>query len=94
MGNVKEIRHLTVEEALYCVGDKEQIHTFINAPFGLIGADWSRENLIEKLENAQDIQIGGEACRNMGHGIVLSHKGRKNKAIYILLNATTKSYLN
>ena len=75
MGNVKEIRHLTVEEALYCVGDKEQIHTFINAPFGLLGADWSREYLVKQLESAEDIQIGGETCRNMGHGIVLFPKG-------------------
>ena len=85
MGNVKEIRHLTVEEALYCVGDKKQIHTFINAPFGLIGADWSRENLVEKLENAQDIQIGGEACRNMGHGIVLFPQGAKKQSDFYFI---------
>lgn len=75
-----EIVHLSIEEALYCIGDKEYIHTFINAPFGLIGADWGKDEVIEHLQNAEDIQIGGEVCRAMNHGIVVFPKRAKKQS--------------
>ena len=75
-----KIVHLNIEEALYCIGNKEYIHTFINAPFGLIGADWSKEELIEHLQTAEDIQIGGEGCRAMNHGIVVFPKEAKKQS--------------
>lgn len=78
MGN-KQI-HLTKEEVLSCLKNNDYVHTFINAGFGLIGADWSIENLIEKLDNAEDIQIGGESCRAMQHGIVIFPKNAKKQS--------------
>ena len=69
-----KIVHLSIEEALYCIGDKEYIHTFINAPFGLIGADWGKDEVIE------DIHIGGEVCRAMNHGIVVFPKRAKKQS--------------
>ena len=43
--------HLTVEEVISVLKDQENVHTFINAGLGLIGADWSKEELIEKVQH-------------------------------------------
>ena len=72
--------HLTVEEVISVLKNQENVHTFINAGFGLIGADWSKEELIEKLEIAEDIQVGGEQCRAMSHGIVIFPKNAKKQS--------------
>lgn len=69
----EEKKFLTKEQALSCLIIKEnQVHNFIPAPFGIIGADWSIEDVKECLESANSIEIGGEQCRKMGHGIAVT----------------------
>ena len=41
---------LNYDEAVSLLPDGDDIHTFKNAPFGLIGADWSREDILNKLK--------------------------------------------
>jgi len=36
----------------------------------LLGADWEKGVLIEAMGKADNIEIGGEACRSMNHGLV------------------------
>ncbi len=56
--------YLNYDEAVSLLPDGDDIHTFKNAPFGLIGADWSREDILNKLkEDDIIIQLTGEQAR-------------------------------
>ena len=66
---------LTKEQAMDCLIIKDgQVHNFVPAPFGVIGADWNIEDVKQCLENAESIEIGGEQCRAMSHGIAVINK--------------------
>jgi hypothetical protein len=68
----EEIVYITVEQAISCLNDGDSIHTFLNPGGALIGADWSREAVIETLKSHPDkIEIGGKMCRKMKHGLVV-----------------------
>lgn len=69
-------KFLTSEEAIELLPDGDEIHTFYNFPMGLVGADWRREDIIEKLkgENNQ-IEVCGESARALNHGICVYSKG-------------------
>lgn len=60
---------LTAAQAESVLPDSEVIHTFLNPGFELLGADWSREDLLTKLQSAQRIEICGSNAKNLGHGI-------------------------
>ena len=64
-------RYITSEQAESLLPKGNNIHTFYNMPFGLIGADWSREDIIDKLNTADKIEITGETARNMNHGLAV-----------------------
>lgn len=67
-----ERKFITPEQAISLLKEAEEIHTFRNPNGILIGCDIDRESIIEKLKLYSDkIEIGGEACRNLQHGIVL-----------------------
>lgn len=69
---------LTLEEAIERLPDKEHIHTFLNPAFGLVGADWDRDQVIALLTKAskrkdkrKQIQETGDAAQAMGHGLAV-----------------------
>lgn len=67
-----EKRFLSFDEAANLLNDGEQIHTFRNGGGMLIGADHSRKSLLESMkEHEATLQIGGDACRGMKHGLIL-----------------------
>lgn len=69
-------KFLTSEEAIELLPEGEEIHTFYNFPFGLVGGDWKREDIIEMLNNPNyKIEVCGEAARTMNHGICVYVKG-------------------
>lgn len=71
-----EKRFLTPKEAISLLNDGEYIHTFRNPNGMLIGADHNRLALIEKIKaNPDKLEIGGEACRKMNHGLILNVDG-------------------
>lgn len=74
-----ETQHvITKEQALEIIGDEDQIHVFSNDHASMfIGCDWSRESIIGLLNNANEIEIGGPACREMKHGICVWEKNKK-----------------
>lgn len=59
---------LTKEEAIKMLPDKEYIHTFRNGSIALVGADWSRENMLEMIEKLE-FELSGENATEMGHGM-------------------------
>lgn len=73
---------LTVEQAVSCLKEGDNIHTFVQ-PNGamLLGCDISRSGIIETLNaNPDKIEIGGESCRSMGHGLIV---WRNNEPMFI-----------
>lgn len=69
---MEEKKFLTKEQALDCLIIKDkQVHNFIAAPFGIVGADWNIEEVKQCLEEAKHIEIGGEQCRKIGHGVAV-----------------------
>lgn len=64
---------LTKEQAITLIEDKEDIHTFRSAAFGLMWADWSRKDIIEEIERSweESIEIWWTACIGMWHGLVI-----------------------
>lgn len=68
---------LSVSQAIECLNEGDTIHTYINpADSMLVGADWSRDAIIDTLIKHKDsIEIGGEMCRKMKHGLVVMRNG-------------------
>lgn len=63
---------LNKEQAIDCLVINEgQVHNFIPAPFGIIGADWGIKDVEKCFDEADSIEIGGSQCRAMKHGIAV-----------------------
>lgn len=70
---------LTYEEAVSLLPEGDSIHTFINGYYGLIGADWSRDDILGKLKEAEKvIELTGEQAKKMKHGMAI----RPNRDYY------------
>lgn len=66
-------RFITPSEAIALLNDDECIHTFRNPMGMLVGCDHSKESLIKRINNNPDkLEIGGSACRNMNHGLIIN----------------------
>lgn len=66
--NEEKIIKLTKEQALECMVIKDnQVHNFIQAGFGLVGADYPIKKVKEMLDEADRIEIGGQGCKAQTH---------------------------
>ena len=74
---MEERRFITCEDAISILPNSENIHTFYNTSFGLLGADWSRSDIIDKLQNSEIIELTGETARSMRHGMCAYNKDTK-----------------
>ena len=66
--------YIMKEQAKSILPDGENVHTFYNASFGLIGADWSREDILDKIDKSEVLELTGETARKMGHGMCAYQK--------------------
>lgn len=69
--------YITIEQAISVLPDGDTVHTFYNPGFGLVGADWSKEDITDKLRRSDIIELTGAAARGMGHGIGAYDKNAK-----------------
>lgn len=75
---MKEKRELTVDEAISLLPDRNMVHVFVNSGMNaLVGADHSLKSIIEKIKDAESLQLGGAMTISMGHGLVIFPKGAK-----------------
>lgn len=70
-------RFITADEAIALLPEKEYIHTFYNTPPVLCGADWDKQEIIDKLKAADKIEIAGETARSMDHGLAVYNNDTK-----------------
>lgn len=63
---------------LLVVDEDDTVHVFKN-PNGamLVGMDMNLESVKKEITSAESVEIGGDACVSMGHGIVVIPKGAK-----------------
>lgn len=69
--------YITIEQAISVLPDGDTVHTFYNSRFGLVGADWSRDDILDRLRGCDIIELTGPATRGMGHGICAYNKNAK-----------------
>ena len=70
-------KYITYEEAVSLLPDGEYVHTFYNNAFGLVGADWSKEEILDKLRKSEIIELTGNLARSMNHGMCAYNKDTK-----------------
>lgn len=70
MGNEDRV-FIKYEKAVEMLPNGDDIHTFRSSGGGmLLGADWEREALLDKIQENK-IELSGPMATGMGHGIVL-----------------------
>ncbi len=69
--------YITAEQAISILPDGESVHTFYNPGFGLVGADWSRESMIDKLRKSDFRELTGDQARSMNKGLCVYDKTTK-----------------
>lgn len=69
--------YLSYDEAVSVLPKGEMIHTFYNMPTCLIGADWSRAEIENKLMASDYIEVTGEQAQALEHGICAYNKDTK-----------------
>ena len=70
--NPDEKVFITPAQAKSLLSDSEKIHTFRSATGMLIGCDWDRSSILREIDkNPNRIEIGGEVCKRMGHGLIV-----------------------
>lgn len=69
--------YITAEQAVSILPGSDSVHTFYNPGLGLIGADWSKADIIDKLRSSEVIELTGPGARGMGHGICAYNKNAK-----------------
>ena len=60
---------LSYEEAEAMLPDGDTIHTFAGGGMMLIGADWSRKDVLELFKTGKP-ELAGDMATSMGHGLV------------------------
>lgn len=75
---------LTMEQAKSVLPDGDSIHTFVNPGFGLVGADWSRKDILNRLRSVNRIEICGDNAKRMGHGICAYNDGCAHDSVLFI----------
>lgn len=65
---------LTVDEAIGMLPDGEDVHTFRQGGM-MLGADWSREDLISEIRATDRRVLTGDVATGMGHGMAIWSRG-------------------
>lgn len=62
---------LTLGEAIKRLPEGDMVHTFRQLGPVLIGANYKRNELIDAMWNAVEIEVAGPAAQAMKHGLVI-----------------------
>ena len=65
---------LEYDESVKFLPKGKHIHTFTNAGPALLGADWSRKDVI-KLLKEHKVEVAGPAAQAMKHGLCVDRDG-------------------
>ena len=68
---------LTEQQAIDLLPEGEQIHTHYNIGTILVGADWDRQDVLDKIHMCECREVTGPNARALSHGLCLYHKDTK-----------------
>lgn len=68
--------NLTIDEAVSALDGDDTVHCYLDVGMALIGADWSRKEVLEFLAGADWITIGAGMCRGMNHAVIARNDGK------------------
>ena len=74
-------KFINPEDAINLLPEGETVHTFLNSGMCLVGADWDREELIDKIRSVGYREITGSTARSMNHGLALWNAGDKQSDV-------------
>jgi hypothetical protein len=64
----------TFDEAVAALPRGKYVHTFMQSGASiLIGADWTRKEIVDALRGADRIDVTGEQAQGMKHGLAIEH---------------------
>ena len=66
---------LTEQQAIELLPEGEQIHTFLNFPMALIGGDWDRDEVVDKIRRSDYREVSGSGARALKHGLAVYNNG-------------------
>ena len=70
-------KYLNAEEAIALLPESEFIHTFYSIGMCLVGGDWDRADILQKLTEVDRIEIAGDLARSMKHGLAAYNNGAR-----------------
>lgn len=73
---------LTFDEAVALLPDGDNVHTFLDGGFALIGADWRRDQILDLFRNGQP-ELSGPSATASGHGLVVSRDIDEGGPVFI-----------
>lgn len=63
---------LTADEAISLLPPGKYVHNYLNPSAGMfLGCDFDRDDAEKHIRDAVQIEIGGENCQRMKHGLVV-----------------------
>jgi hypothetical protein len=66
---------LTPDQAESLLLPGERIHGYVKPPWGFVGCDSSREDVVRIIREAKLLEIGGERAKRMKHALVVHARG-------------------
>lgn len=83
-------KYITAEQAIGILPDGDNIHTFYNPGFGLMGADWGRTKIIDKLQKSDHLELTGPSAKGMGHGLCAYDDSAKYQSDILFIETDTE----
>ena len=83
-------RYLDIKEAISLLPDTDEIHTFYQMGGTLVGADWDRADILQKLAESDKIEITGKQARSMGHGLAVYSDNTKWQSEILFIETDEK----
>jgi hypothetical protein len=62
---------VTLAEAEGMLPDGDEVHTFRQAGPAIIGANWSRSELLDAMRASPAIELAGKVATSMQHGLAI-----------------------
>lgn len=75
--------HVTREQLIDLLPPGNMVHTFLDSSGMLIGADWSREKIVNAIERAAYFGLTGDRARAMEHGIYCEHPDKEGLTVFV-----------
>lgn len=83
-------QYLTAEQAIGILPDGETVHTFYNLGFSLVGADWERADIFEKIRESDYLELTGPTGKDMKHGLCAYDRTAKYQSDILFIETDEK----